>query len=95
MTLSRAMSDGDQQTHRKILDISNQDVVLDLMERYGQDVGAKSDQHNAEVSAKVPETLVRTFARMDLCTPVNTAHTIQCWAGFDDYHQSGFEYTMV
>jgi len=38
--------DGEQ---REVIELSQQDVVLDLMTRFGQDVGQRSEQHNEEV----------------------------------------------
>lgn len=45
----------DTNEQREVLGLANQDVVLDLMARFGQDVGARADQHNADV---MPPSLV-------------------------------------
>jgi hypothetical protein len=34
---------------REVLELAQQDVVLDLMARFGQDVGERNEQHNSEV----------------------------------------------
>jgi len=34
---------------REVMELAQQDVVLDLMARFGQDVGQRSDQHNSDV----------------------------------------------